>query len=185
MSPEDAAAALLRAAGKTSDADLPIDVHFLAEEHDGLDVQEHADLTTLVDAPVLPSGTALSGLLLPAAKRIWVNAVEAQRSAGRRRFTIAHELGHWHLHCHDVDAHARFCRSDEVGGSADEARAAKEIEREANRFAAALLMPADLVRREASKVNLNVALLARRFDVSGPAMQVRLESLQLLPDYMK
>src|SRR4051794_13107126 len=163
MTPEEAAAALLHAARKTRAAALPIDVQFLAEEHDGLDVQEHADLTALADAPALPVGTALSGLLLPAAKRIWINAVEAQRSAGRRRFTIAHELGHWHLHCHDVDAHARFCRSDEVGGSPEEARVAQAIEREANRFAAALLMPADLVRDEATKVNLNVALLARRF----------------------
>ena len=185
MNPEEAASALLSAAGKTNDEDLPIDVHFLAEEHDGLDVQEHADLTSLPDAPKLSAGAALSGLLLPAERRIWINAVEAQRSVGRRRFTIAHELGHWHLHCHDVDAHARFCRSDEVGGSATEARAAKAIEREANRFAAALLMPKELVCREAQKFNVNLALLARRFDVSGPAMQVRLESLDLLPDYMK
>src|SRR3954447_4683735 len=146
MTPEEAAAALLRAAGKTNDEDIPIDVQFLAEEHDGLDVQEHADLTSLADAPALPPGIALSGLLLPDAKRIWVNAVEATRSAGRRRFTIAHELGHWHLHCRAAVAHARFCRSDEIGGTTAEARAAEAIEREANRFAAALLMPAELVR---------------------------------------
>lgn len=185
MTPEDAAGALLEKAGLDQLVQLPVDVDHLAEEIEGLDVQEHADLTTVDGAPILAPGATLSGLLLPATKRVWVNSLEAHRSAGRRRFTIAHELGHWRLHCSGTDAGAKFCRSDEVGAPAAEAHAMKAIEREANRFAAALLMPEAAVRAEASKLKLNVALLAQRFGVSGPAMQVRLESLHLLPDYMK
>jgi Zn-dependent peptidase ImmA (M78 family) len=186
MTPENAAAALLRSAGLHDLAAPPVDVDHLAEEHLGLDVQEHADLLAIPDAPALEAGTTLSGLLFPQQRRIWVNAVEAQRAPGRRRFTIAHELGHWQLHREaGGNAHARFCRTDEVGGSADELRRARAIEREANRFAAALLMPPDLVRAQARELRLNVAVMAQRFGVSGIAMQVRLEVLSLLPDYMQ
>ena len=127
----------------------------------------------------------LSGLLLPGSRRIWVDAVEAARSPGRRRFTIAHELGHWRLHATSGDAHARFCRSDEVGGASEQLEHLAVLEREANRFAAALLMPEQLVRELGGAVRLSVPLMARRFGVSVPAMQVRLQTLNLLPDYMR
>lgn len=186
MTPEQAAAALLEAAGLRDLVAPPVDALHLAEEHDGLDVQEHADLLTLPGAPALAAGSTLSGLLFPAERRIYVNAVEAQRSPGRRNFTIAHELGHWHLHrVGGDDADTRFCRSDEIGGDARAVHDAKQIEREANRFAAALLMPEALVRDQANELRLNVRLMAQRFGVSGLAMQVRLESLSLLPDYMR
>jgi len=185
MTPEDAAAALLAAAGCTGIDAVPIDVLRIAEEHDGLDVQEHADLLSLPGAPSLAPGAALSGLLFPGPKRIYVNAVEAQRSPGRKNFTIAHELGHWHLH-HDASelGQGRFCRSDDVGGDARALREAIQLEREANRFAAALLMPEPLVSGCAEELRLNVRVLAARFGVSVAAMQVRLETLRLLPDYM-
>jgi IrrE N-terminal-like domain len=181
VTPENAAAALLAKAGVHADAHPPIDVAHIAEEVEDLVIGEHADLTTLPGAPSLPGGATLSGLLIPATRRLWVDALEARRSPGRRRFTIAHELGHWRLHSEGAGAHTRFCRSDEVGASEAEARAARQIEREANRFAAALLMPEVLVRREAPLYRLDVQVLAERFGVSVVAMQVRLESLHLLP----
>lgn len=185
MTPEDAAAALLEKAGLAHRVEPPIDVQHIAEEIEDLDVQETTDLTGVDGAPSLPRGATLSGLLIPAARRVWVNALEGQRSTGRRRFTIAHELGHWRLHSDGAEAHTRFCRSDEVGATAAEARTARAVEREANRFAAALLMPEALLRNEAPRHRLNVQILADRFGVSGAAMQVRLESLNMLPDYMK
>jgi Zn-dependent peptidase ImmA (M78 family) len=186
MTPEAAAAALLEAAGLRDLAAPPVDALLLAEEHDGLDVQEHADLLTLPGAPALAPGSTLSGLLFPAQRRIYVNAVEALRSPGRRNFTIAHELGHWHLHRTDgADAHARFCRSDDVGAEPRAVSDAARIEREANRFAAALLMPEALVRDQAARLRLHVSVMAERFGVSNLAMRVRLESLGLLPDYMR
>jgi hypothetical protein len=184
MTPEDAAAALLVAVGHAGLDAIPIDVLQIAEEHDGLDVQEHADLLSLPGAPSL-SPDALSGLLFPGPRRIYVNAIEARRSPGRKNFTIAHELGHWHLH-HDASelGQRRFCRADDVGGDARALRESIQLEREANQFAAALLMPAPLVRRCAADLRLNVRVLAARFGVSVAAMQVRLETLRLLPDYM-
>jgi hypothetical protein len=57
---------------------------------------------------------------------------------GRQRFTIAHEIGHWCLHRHEIDV-ALGWRHRDFG---------REIvrEREANRFASALMMPRELVR---------------------------------------
>jgi len=63
--------------------------------------------------------------------------------------------------------------------------AGKALEREANAFAADLLMPEALVRSEAASLRLNVHALARRFGVSVPAMKVRLGALDLLPPYMR
>lgn len=182
--PEAAAAALLASAGLGELEAPPIDVTSLAEEHEGLDVQEHVDLRTLADSPTLSDAVTLSGLLIPARRRIWVDAVEAKRSPGRRSFTIAHELGHWCMHREGTGTHTRFCRADEVGASPAELHTAVLIERQANRFAAALLMPEEILRREAERSRLSVPLLARRFGVSGAAMQVRLEVLGLIPDYM-
>jgi hypothetical protein len=183
---DEAAAELLAAAGLAELDEPPVDVDAIAEETDGLDVQEAADLRTLPGLPDEFRRADLSGLLLPGERRIWVNGVEAARSPGRRRFTVAHELGHWHLHRHE-GTHTRglFCRSDEVGGTESELRAARAIEAEANRFAAALLMPESLVRIEAERWKLNVHVLAKRFQVSLPAMQVRLVTLGVLPPYMR
>jgi Zn-dependent peptidase ImmA (M78 family) len=188
-SPEGAALALLSRLGGI-DAP-PVPVEDLAEEIEGLDVQEAEDLRLVEDAPEIPLGTTLSGLLIPRWKRIWVNAAEAARSPGRRRFTIAHELGHWCLHCgdrHDPQARAVapvWCRPADIGGEAPRLRTSARIEADANRFAAALLMPEKLVRDQAAAARLSIPLLAHRFGVSMPAMQVRLDSLGLLPEYMR
>lgn len=181
MTPDAAAAQFLLRAGLCEPFSPPVDVDHLAEEVAGLDVQEHADLTTVPGAPALSDGQTLSGLLIPAQRRVWVNAIEAHRSSGRRRFTIAHELGHWVLHCGGQAVGAQYCRSEDVGAHA----AGREIERQANAFAAALLMPAAAVREAAAGHQLNVHVLADLFGVSAPAMRVRLTALRLLPDYMR
>lgn len=186
MSPEDAAAALLHAAGLAAIGAPPIDVVDLAEEHVGLDVQEHADLFAVSGAPPRKAGASLSGLLLPEQRRIYVNAIEAKRSNGRKLFTVAHELGHWYLHRGDRTAvHTRFCSQADVDVAPANLKSSRHIEHEANRFAAALLMPEGMVRSLAPTVQFNVRLLAQRFDVSVAAMQVRLEGLHMLPDYMR
>lgn len=178
LKPEDAAAAWLAKLGIEIEAP-PVDVEYLAEEAAGLDVQLHGNLRSLLAEP----GPALSGLLLVHEQRVYVDAVEAERSEGRRRFTIAHELGHWHLHRSKGDSH--YCRPEDIGASRGELHHLRRVESEANRFAAALLMPETVVRREAPRLRLSVPALARRFGVSGTAMQVRLEELDLLPNYMR
>ena len=80
-----------------------------------------------------------------------MNAEEGREWPPRRRFTIGHELGHFVLH--SDGERSLFCRSTAV--QADEQPDPKapppdlpDIEEEASVFAAALLMPARLVRRE-------------------------------------
>lgn len=93
----------------------------------------------------------------------------------RQRFSIAHELGHLFLHDGPEIFHRHeFHKPNDA------------VEVQANYFAAEILMPADAVLREASRVNLDmltdrsVLLLARRFDVSVAAMTARLERLKLM-----
>ena len=85
----------------------------------------------------------------------------------RRRFTIAHEIGHFVLHPGRL--------APERGGAVNEAWRLQE--READQFAAELLMPEDLVRAAVVEHGGDVSRLADRFDVSRQAMQTRLRWL--------
>ena len=88
--------------------------------------------------------------------------------SGRRRFTIAHEIGHFVLY-------PERCRP-ERGGVGE---AGRREEREADTFAAELLMPEHLVREAVREQGLDVARLADRFEVNRKAMQSRLRHLGL------
>ena len=89
--------------------------------------------------------------------------------SGRRHFTIAHEIGHFVLH-------PERCRP-ERGGVVNEA--GRREEREADAFAAELLMPEYLVREAVREQGLDAVRLADRFAVSRKAMQTRLRYLGL------
>lgn len=67
---------------------------------------------------------------------------ESIREAGRKNFTIAHEIGHFVLPEHDQASLA--CTAFDVANWAD-ASAERELEHEADEFAAELLMPVSLV----------------------------------------
>lgn len=101
-------------------------------------------------------------------------AVNKRDNARRQRFTLAHEIGHFLLH------------RDLIGdGIVDDAMYRSPLgdhyERQANRFAADTLLPADLVRQEWRNGNKAIQTLAERFDVSADAMRIRLEELGLAP----
>lgn len=97
--------------------------------------------------------------------------VSAASNYTRSRFTIAHELGHYLLHSGMGEVPLKANR-----GGDDRA------EWEANWFAAAFLMPADDIRKAATKVdpNRNVELLAGLFGVSVVTARLRLKELKLL-----
>jgi Zn-dependent peptidase ImmA (M78 family) len=98
----------------------------------------------------------------------------------RKRFTIAHEIGHHFLHLTDdgelVDGEANMFRQPREDQKAITPEARREIQ--ANMFAASLLMPEDAVRQEwvATK---SIAEMARRFNVSESSMGFRVDSLGL------
>jgi Zn-dependent peptidase ImmA (M78 family)/DNA-binding XRE family transcriptional regulator len=158
----DAAEQLL-AAAKLTDAP-PVDVAQLARRC-GVRVLGF-DFAGMVDGLVaqLPDGPA-------------IGLDTGQPNEQRRRFTLAHELGH-HLLRHSASFHLDFF---DAGGSAGDAPGYNwQHERAANEFAANLLMPADLVRRESDRVSA-INQLAVAFDVSRQAMAFRLATLGLRP----
>ena len=97
-------------------------------------------------------------------------ALSGGGDSGRRRFTIAHEIGHFLLHqeqrCHP-----------EAGGAGDEVGRVEEGE--ADEFAAELLMPEVLVREAVRAHGPDATRLADRFEVSRKTMQARLNGLGL------
>jgi Zn-dependent peptidase ImmA (M78 family) len=131
-----------------------------------------------------PFKGGISGMLFRDAERK-VIGVNASHARTRQRFTIAHELGHLLLHESRpmiVDTHVY--RRDEVSSMGT-----KKEEREANAFAAELLMPAAFVQDEARELvdqlpsitaKRLVTQLAQRFEVSAQAMEIRLGNLGIL-----
>jgi len=95
--------------------------------------------------------------------------VRGASSEHRRRFTIAHEIGQFVLHPGRL--------APERGGAVNQAW--QELEREADQFAAELLMPEGLVREAVVEQGDDASRLADRFDVSRQAMQTRLRRLGL------
>lgn len=101
-----------------------------------------------------------------------VITVNASDHPNRRRFTVAHEIGH-------------YTRRDEVGakeGFVDyrDTLAGLGVDAEeiyANQFAAALLMPAHLVKQFSA--NMSVGAMANLFGTSVQAMNLRLRNLRL------
>jgi hypothetical protein len=157
-------------------ATLPVPIEEIADTYAGLLVRDVEDLRAAPGAPELEQGQSLSGLLLPTVGEIWVNAEEARQWPPRRRFTIAHELGHWCLH-RDAERNV-FCRSSAIEAAPPENRPALPLpEEEANAFAAALLMPASLVQQEYIRCKRDFFTLCDTFGASGAAMGRRLHAV--------
>ena len=96
--------------------------------------------------------------------------VAAGDSENRRRFTVAHELGHF-VYRGEVEANTD--QYEYVDERSKLARAGTDpVEVFANQFAAELLMPEDVLRSAAK--HIPTALLAGRFGVSQEAMTYRL-----------
>jgi Zn-dependent peptidase ImmA (M78 family) len=163
----------------------PVPVERIAESHLGLLIEEIDDVRSLPNAPT--DQGALSGMLDPASKTIWLNRRECARSRGRRRFTIAHECGHWVLHVAGSGQEV-CCRPQDIAEQhvpdAEAVRQLRHREAEANAFAQELLMPEVLVHQQAKATGCNLSALAERFDVSVPAIRLRLLTLGLLPAWM-
>jgi hypothetical protein len=124
----------------------------------------------------------LAGFVFAAGRVGWA-FVNAADPVPRRRFTAAHELGHFVLHRRtmgrfrgDTDATLREADED----------VADQMEREANRFAVELLMPAEVCRARADELRdkhgcwprgVLVYRLASELLVSREALRYRLKSL--------
>ena len=114
-----------------------------------------------------------------------VIGVNRDRASVRRRFTIAHELGHMRLHEQGpvhVDRGFRFQLRSGVSSKGTDWE-----EMEANRFAAEILMPIDFLRHDLERQEFDLAddnkfkALARRYGVSTQALAIRLNGLGYSP----
>lgn len=143
--------------------EMPVPVVSLAEDLLGLYVEERTALEC-------------SGMLLAPERRIVVNADEPEQ---RRRFTVAHELGHWVCQVLEGRGAPVMCRAEAIGQADDHEDPARAIEREANVFAAELLMPEPVVRAAWEELR-EIAATAARFGVSAPAMHWRLYNFGLV-----
>jgi hypothetical protein len=106
-----------------------------ANLHPPIDVEKAARLLG-IDIADLELSPGVGGLLVKEAPRRWLIIVNSRLTdPADRRFTIAHELGHWTLH-------RPLIRQDstEVSG--------RRMEHEAHRFAQALLLPPDEVEED-------------------------------------
>ncbi|HJQ08374.1 MAG TPA: ImmA/IrrE family metallo-endopeptidase [Candidatus Saccharimonadales bacterium] len=112
----------------------------------------------------------VSGLLVKEEKRVYLNADEPME---RRAFTLAHELAHYFLE-HEPSEYGVYRRSSLYLSE-------KSLtEREADRFAAELLMPQEFVTELMKKYSLTARdtdVLAKMFVVSQVAMDRRLKEL--------
>lgn len=93
----------------------------------------------------------------------------------RDNFTVAHELGHLFLHTGEPWGSL----PTKIGRYKGENERLERIEQQANRFAAALLMPRDDFKEVAERTKNDLNVLAGRFSVSLPAAEARLKSLGL------
>lgn len=158
----------------------PVPIEEIVDSCLGLLVRDVEDLSAAPGCPRLAAGQSLSGLLLPSASEIWVDAEESRRWPARRRFTIAHEVGHWALHQDQRKRGPLFCRHGQVDPAERESAELPPldpIEEEANQFAAALLIPAALLRREYERPDRDFSRLCAAFSSSGAAMGRRLHQV--------
>ena len=108
-----------------------------------------------------------------------------RHSKSRQRFTVAHELAHYRLHVTPddlfIDKGVMMWHRDEKSSTGED-----QNEKEANAFAAELLMPESFIEKEIGERGLqlsddsDIEVLAQVFEVSVQAMTFRLLNLNII-----
>lgn len=169
MGPSGAAIQLLKVwfATRPKEEWYPIDCRAIAE---GLKVKVHGEHFDDAFEGTLCVSDGVSAI-------IYNEAIEEQ---GRKNFTVAHELGHYSLH---KDKETLQCSMEDLNDYGNGPHT-KNIEQEANRFAASLLMPTNDVRAQIADSPLTVQLtgrLAQRYGTTLTATSYRAVELATKP----
>lgn len=121
--------------------------------------------------------------------------VNSKHNLSRKRFSVAHEIGHFVLHRNDVeylkDKVAAFANTSfqpklnrvqerDTLGFDYESLEDRAKEKEANAFASALLMPTNFFKPSFIRLNGDIETLAQLFLVSPEAVRRRIRELKLL-----
>jgi Zn-dependent peptidase ImmA (M78 family) len=131
-----------------------------------------------VSIKVSSMSTGLSGQIARDGEG-YVIKVNRNEARERQRFTIGHELAHYLLHRHIIDRSPNGITDNVLYRSGEP----EQIEYEANRLAADLVMPLPLVERKLRDdfggliTEATIESLAGSFDVSKAAMEIRLSTL--------
>jgi hypothetical protein len=123
------------------------------------------------------------GILMFEAPALYLvcNERRALRGAARSRFTFAHELGHYFISEHRRDLESGACPAH---FSLSEFRSQQPIEKEADIFAANLLMPASAFREKARDLGSGmqrISALSTLFSTSFTATGFRAMELDVFP----
>lgn len=120
---------------------------------------------------------------------IWINPIENNYEP-RKRFTIAHEIGHLIRHISPDTGVKEFIDTKKTLNRKGSYWDSKEYE--ANNFAAQLLMPLKLIKQQGNQLiseykaehqvdnmplSVFVSQMANKFNVSEPAMRFRLKNI--------
>lgn len=139
----------------------------------------------VVDQQAPPDGGEISGCLIRRPGLPPVIGVNPAQHENRRRFTIAHEIGHFLLH-EGEKIHVSHTQSFRVNfRDADSGTAVFPDEKEANYFAAELLMPSRFLAKDIDQRSIDLTAdedgtlleLAQRYKVSTQALTYRLINL--------
>ena len=102
--------------------------------------------------------------------------VSADQISGRKRFTIAHEIGHAVLHADEIEGEGIV----DYRGDLQYGYAAQGREYEANQFAAALLMPSDVFESLWIAYGQDLRSVAEHLEVSVESARYRAKNLGLV-----
>lgn len=113
--------------------------------------------------------------------------INSNQSAGRKSFTIAHELGHYLLHrdridedseivsgAKGIDIESRYIARQDI--TVDSSQEYRKLESEANKFAAEILMPKSKFLDKCFSLN-SIDDVAEYFGVSISAATIRADRL--------
>ncbi len=111
--------------------------------------------------------------------------LNTQKSAERSRFDAAHELGHLVLHKHGIQVSEETDVRKDMNEETGKEKNKRAVEREADRFASAFLMPESSVRANApSFVTIeNLIQLKKFWNVSVASLVRRLFDLNLITEW--
>jgi len=152
----------------------PVDVARIAQ-HLGLIVRE------------APFDADMSGFLYQDGAQAVVGINQAH-STVRKRFTLAHECGHYVLHQKNTTYVDRNSGPTVLLRDRNSAQGKDRKEVEANGFAAELLMPVHFIERDIARLkdvqdgDEIIMKLARKYEVSAQAMTIRLMKLGYIHD---
>ena len=140
---------------------------------EGLPDTPYGEGVKIIKPPMASTVSSVEGMLVcnPRDPAEWGIFYNPDASPERRRFTIAHELGHFVLH--RAKRRTFNCDKAAVHFSQD---SAANIEREADEFASNLLMPGDVLRERITNQVVDLRLLsglAKVFGVSFEALCIR------------